>query len=111
MWKRSIFHLFFILEVYSGRGIIEILIEEFSRNMPKKNIHTVYNKERKIWETKLEGQKKPLASSRTKVNAQAKSIKEARKRKVEHIIHNMDGKISDSDSYGNDPFPPKDKRH
>ena len=77
--------------------------------MAKKNIHTVYNDDRKMWETKKEGQKKPLSSSRTKANAQAKSIMEARKAKSEHVIHNKDGKISDKDSYGRDPNPPKDK--
>ena len=35
----------------------------------------------------------------------------AKKLKVEHVIHNKDGKISDKDSYGNDPFPPKDKKN
>jgi hypothetical protein len=78
--------------------------------MTKKNIHTVYNKERKMWETKKEGQNKPLASSRTKLKAQEKSIKEAKKLKVEHVIHNKDGKISDKDSYGNDPCPARDKK-
>lgn len=77
----------------------------------KKNIHTVYNKDRKMWETKKEGQDKPLSSSRKKETAKNKSIKEAKKLKVEHVIHNMDGKISDKDSYGNDPNPPKDKKH
>lgn len=77
----------------------------------KKNIHTVYNSDRKIWETKREGEKEPLARSRTKATAQQKSRAEAKKAGVEHIIHNMDGKISDSDSYGNDPNPPKDKKH
>jgi hypothetical protein len=27
------------------------------------------------------------------------------------VIHRRDGKVRDSDSYGNDPNPPKDKRH
>lgn len=77
--------------------------------MSKRNIHTTYNKDRGIWETKLEGQKKPLASSKTKTTAQQKSIREAKKREVEHVIHNIDGKISDKDSYGNDPNPPRDR--
>lgn len=77
----------------------------------KKNIHTVYNADSKMWETKKEGQQKPLARSRTKVAAQEKSRSAAKKAEVEHVIHNMDGKISDSDSYGNDPNPPKDKKH
>jgi len=79
--------------------------------MKKKNIHTVYNSERKMWETKKEGQKKPLTSSYTKEAAQKKSIKEAKKAKVEHVIHNKDGKISDKDSYGKDPNPPEDLKH
>lgn len=79
--------------------------------MTKKNIHTVYNKDRKMWETKKEGQEKPLASSHTKETAEEKSIREAKKAGVEHVIHNKDGKISDKDSYGKDPNPPKDKKH
>ena len=78
--------------------------------MTKKNIHTVYNSERGMWETKKEGQVRPIASSYTKVRAEEKSITEARKSKVEHVIHNRDGKISDKDSYGKDPYPPRDTR-
>lgn len=77
----------------------------------KKNIHTTYNKEQKVWQTLLEGQKKPLANSKTKETAEEKSIREAKKRKVEHIIHKKDGTIQDLDSYGKDPNPPKDKKH
>ena len=47
--------------------------------MAKKNIHTVFNKERKMWETKKEGQEKPIASSHTKEAAEEKSIREAKK--------------------------------
>lgn len=79
--------------------------------MAKKNIHTVYNSERGMWETKKEGQAKPIVSSHTKITALEKSKKEAVKRMVEHVIHNMDGKISDKDSYGADPVPPKDKKN
>lgn len=78
--------------------------------MKKKNIHTVFNKERKMQETKKEGQENPITSSHTKQKALEKSIKEAKKEKVEHVIHNKDGKISDKDSYGNDPHPPIDKK-
>ncbi len=34
----------------------------------------------------------------------------SRNQKTEFIIHNKDGKISQSDSHGNDPCPPKDKK-
>lgn len=79
--------------------------------MSKKNIHTVYNRDREMWETKKEGQAKPLASSHTKATAGEKSVKEAKKAEVEHVIHNKDGKISDKDSYGKDYNPPIDKKH
>ncbi len=64
-----------------------------------------------MWETKKEGQKKSLASSRTKATAMQKSVREAKKAQAEHVIHNKDGKIRDQDSYGKDPNPPKDKKH
>lgn len=76
--------------------------------MTKKNIHTVYNSGRGMWETKKEGQAKPLSSSHTKVAAEEKSVREAKRAGVEHVIHNKDGKISDKDSYGPDTIPPKD---
>lgn len=79
--------------------------------MSKRNIHTVYNRDRDMWETKLEKKDSPLSSSHTKNTAMDKSIREAKSREVEHVIHNKDGKISDKDSYGKDPNPPKDQQH
>ncbi len=79
--------------------------------MKKKNVHTVYNSSRSMWETKAEKQDKPIKSAHTKKQAMKNSIKEAKRSGVEHVIHNRDGKISDKDSYGNDPCPPKDKKH
>jgi len=35
----------------------------------------------------------------------------ARRERTELIIHGEDGKIRDSDSYGSDPFPPRDRKH
>lgn len=64
-----------------------------------------------MWETKKEGQQKPVSSSHTKETAEEKSIREAKKAGVEHVIHNKDGKISDKDSYGKDPNPPKDRKN
>ncbi len=33
----------------------------------------------------------------------------AKKEKTEFVIHGRDGKVQNSDSYGHDPCPPKDK--
>ena len=35
----------------------------------------------------------------------------AKNQKSELVIHKKDGTIRDKDSYGNDPFPPKDTKH
>lgn len=77
----------------------------------KKNIHTVYNSDRKMWETKAEKTEKPIKSAHTKEQAVKNSVKVAKEKKVEHVIHNKDGKISDKDSYGKDPNPPVDEKH
>lgn len=39
----------------------------------------------------------------------AKTI--ATNQKSEVVIHGRDGKIRDKDSYGKDPYPPKDRKH
>ena len=63
------------------------------------------------WAIKKEG-----ASKATKVTStQAEAINKARKiainQKSEVVIHRKNGQIRDKDSYGNDPYPPKDTRH
>jgi Uncharacterized protein conserved in bacteria (DUF2188) len=78
--------------------------------MSKKNIHTVFNSERGMWETKREGQSDPIASSHTKETAEEKSVRQAKKDKVEHIIHRKDGVISERESYGNESKT-KDAEH
>ena len=35
----------------------------------------------------------------------------ARRQGSDVVIHSRDGKIRDTDSYGNDPFPPRDLKH
>lgn len=78
--------------------------------MSKKNIHTVFNSERGMWETKREDQTDPIASSRTKVAAEEKSVRQAKKDEVEHLIHRKDGVIHKRESYGNESKT-KDAEH
>jgi hypothetical protein len=35
----------------------------------------------------------------------------AKNQRSEVVIHRRDGTIRDRDSYGNDPFPPRDTKH
>lgn len=59
--------------------------------------------------------KKGGATRATKVfNTQKEAIKHGREiaksQKAEFYVHGEDGRILDKKSYGNDPFPPKDKK-
>jgi hypothetical protein len=78
-------------------------------NMTKRNIHTVpYGNK---WAVKKEGIQDPLSTHNTKDAALDRGVAEAKKSKVEHVIHGRDGKIQDKDSYGPDSCPPKDTKH
>ena len=72
-----------------------------------KNIHTVYNSDRHMWENKREGSDHPLSSHHTKENALDKGEKIAEKREVEHFIHGKDGLIQSRDSFTSDSFAPR----
>ena len=76
--------------------------------MKKRNVHIV---PAKGWGVKKEGSKKNVFITLTKSEAIEIGRKIAKKKKSELVIHNIDGKISDKDSYGNDPFPARDKVH
>ncbi|MBZ0202361.1 MAG: DUF2188 domain-containing protein [Ignavibacteria bacterium] len=63
------------------------------------------------WAVKGEGNEKFTVITDTKNKALIIARGIARNNKSELIIHGKDGKIMDKDSYGNDPYPPKDKKH
>jgi protein-tyrosine-phosphatase len=75
----------------------------------RKNIHVVPHGDE--WAVKSEGTEKPLKVTKTKKEAVEIAREKAKKRSSELIIHKKDGKISQKESYGNDPCPPKDKEH
>ena len=64
-------------------------------------IHTVHRDG--YWHNELEGGQRASSSHATKTEAVARGREMARDRKTEHVIHNMDGTISERNSYGNDP--------
>jgi len=77
--------------------------------MGKKNQHVVpYNKG---WAVKGEGSKRATKVTSTKREAERIARNIARNQRSELVIHGRDGKIQDKDSFGNDPCPPKDKKH
>jgi uncharacterized protein YdaT len=77
--------------------------------MIKKDIHVVPHKNG--WATKAEG----AGRAGVVVDTQKAAIERAREQAVrsggEVVIHRKDGTIRDSDSFGNDPIPPRDKKN
>ncbi|XWN36808.1 MAG: DUF2188 domain-containing protein [Balneola sp.] len=77
--------------------------------MAKGDQHVV--KSGKGWAVRGEGNKNLTKKTRTQKEAIEKAKSIAKNKKSEVVIHGRDGKIRDKDSYGNDPNPPKDKKH
>ena len=77
--------------------------------MSRKDIHVVPHGDR--WATRTEGADRVGGVFPSKGAAVAAGRGQARREQVELVIHGRDGKIQDSDSYGRDPIPPRDKKH
>lgn len=77
--------------------------------MTKKDIHVVPHKDG--WATKTEGATRAGVVVDTQRQAIERAREQAQRQHVEVVIHRRDGSIRDSDSYGSDPNPPRDKKH
>lgn len=73
--------------------------------MAGSSVHTVPHGDG--WANRREGSQRVSNTSSTKAEAQAVGRDMAKNDGVEHLIHNKDGTISERNSYGNDPYPPK----
>lgn len=62
------------------------------------------------WGIKNKGNPTPIYQSKTQAASIKKGVILAKKSHTELVIHGVDGKIRDKDSYGNDPHPPRDKK-
>ncbi|MCP5472468.1 MAG: DUF2188 domain-containing protein [Sinobacteraceae bacterium] len=71
----------------------------------KKDIHVV--KHEGGWATRREGSERAGGVYDTQREAIHHAKGQAQRERVEVVIHGRDGKIRDSNSYGNDPYPPK----
>jgi Uncharacterized protein conserved in bacteria (DUF2188) len=69
----------------------------------RKSVHTVPRG--KGWAVKSGG--RTVSTHRKKATAQAAGRAAAKKRHAEHVIHNRNGRIGASNSYGGDSYPPK----
>jgi hypothetical protein len=72
----------------------------------KKPVHTVPDSSG--WKNVQNG--KDVSHHRTKENAEQAGRQKAKRDQTEHVIHNSNGRISEKNSYGNDPCPPKDRK-
>lgn len=60
-----------------------------------------------VWKSKVEGSSRAAHAGGTKAQQQAVGRDMAKARHVERTIRNVDGTISEKNSYGHDPHPPK----
>lgn len=62
------------------------------------------------WDVKRNGADRASGHFETKKEAVDRGRQISRNQETELIIHNRDGQISQSDSHGNDPCPPRDQK-
>jgi len=74
--------------------------------MPRKTHHIVPNPDGG-WDVKKGGSSRASGHFPTKDKAEKEGRIISQHQGSELVIHNKDGKISRSDSHGNDPCPPK----
>lgn len=75
----------------------------------KKDLHVVPHGD--DWAVRREGASRVSSTHDTQREAIDAARRTAQREHNEVVIHRPDGRIRDSDSYGNDPCPPKDKKH
>jgi len=79
--------------------------------MLKKRDYHVTRRSAGGWQVKREGAARASSLHPTQAAANHRARDLARQKRVEVVIHRPDGRIRDSDSYGNDPCPPRDRKH
>lgn len=62
------------------------------------------------WDVKKSGAERASVHTEKKQDAENKGRIISQNQGTEFVIHGKDGRIQRSDSHGNDPCPPKDKR-
>ena len=77
--------------------------------MSKRNVHVVQRENG--WAVVKEKAERDSSHHRTQADAIEAGKKAAQSERSELVIHGRDGKIRDKDSFGHDPFPPRDIKH
>ena len=76
--------------------------------MPRQGQHVVPRQGK--WAVRKAGSNRVTKSFATQREAIETARKLARSQKTEVYVHGRDGRIRERDSYGNDTFPPRNKR-
>ena len=63
------------------------------------------------WAVRGEGNSRDTSHHSTQREAASAARDIAINQRSEVVIHGRDGRIRDKDSFGNDPCPPKDRKH
>ncbi len=75
--------------------------------MANKSHHVVPGGTKGGWDVKKGGADRASAHFETKKEAVDVAREISRNQNTELVIHNKNGRISQKDSHGNDPYPPK----
>ena len=59
------------------------------------------------WQVKGAGNQRATVRTETQVEARTIARDIAIKNRAEVVVHGVDGRIREKNSYGNDPYPPK----
>lgn len=73
-----------------------------------KNVHVIPRQGQ--WAVKKEGNQRATSIHSTQRDAIDTARGAAKAEKSELVIHNRNGQIRNKNSYGNDPFPPRDTK-
>jgi len=76
----------------------------------KRKEHHVVPNSKGGWDVRRNGAERASIHTDIKQYAIDRGRVVSRNQGTEFIIHNHDGRISNSDSHGNDPCPPRDKK-
>ena len=63
------------------------------------------------WATRREGASRVSETFPTQAKAAKAGHDTARRDQTEVLAHGRDGRIRERESYGNDPYPPRDREH
>lgn len=77
--------------------------------MSKKSVHVT--PKGSGWQVKTAGSSRAVKITSTQSDAIKRGREIAMNNGSELIIHRTDGRIRSKDSFGNDPFPPRDNEH